>query len=158
MQPCTDPSIREPAREKAPAVAARPLSNADLYRPKRKEKAPRYKQERCKTIDPNFRRAPLMRVGAPREAQKRRAQGWIDCRFILPRQILEGLRVMAIELAQEGRCSKWPREQARYPKTLNYFVCAALNDFLRKMEYGQFCIEEEEPMPGHVRRFIAPNI
>jgi hypothetical protein len=38
------------------------------------EKAPRYVDERCKTIDPNFRRAPFNRVRSPREAQKRRAK------------------------------------------------------------------------------------
>ena len=134
------------------------LSNADLYGPKRKEQAQRYKEQRCKTIDPNFRRAPLMRVRSPREAQKRRAQGWIDCRFILPRQTLEGLRVMAITLAVDQRCSDWPRERARYPKTLNYHVTAALNDYLQKMGYAQFCVPEEEQVPGHVRRFSAPNI
>jgi hypothetical protein len=85
-------------------------------------------------------------------------QGWTDCRFILPRLTLEGLRTLAITLAQEQQCSQWPRERARYPKTLNYFVTAALNDFLKKMGFAQFCVEEAEPGPGQVRRFIAPNI
>jgi hypothetical protein len=158
MQPCTDPSIREPARGKAPAVAGRPLSNADLYAPKRKEQAPRYSEERCVTLDPNFRDAPVIRVRAPREAQKRRAQGCTDCRFIIPRLTFAGLRVMAITLAVDQRCSDWPRERARYPKTLNYHVTAALNDYLQKMGYAQFCVPEEEQVPGHVRRFSAPNI
>jgi hypothetical protein len=85
-------------------------------------------------------------------------QGWIDCRFILPRLTLEGLRTLAITLAQEQRCSQWPREAARYPKTLNYFVTAALNDFLAKMGFPEFRVEEVEQGQGRIRRFVAPNV
>jgi hypothetical protein len=46
---------------------------------------------------------------------------------------LEGLRTIAITLAQEQQRSEWPKEARRHPKTRNYFVTAALNDFFRKM-------------------------
>jgi hypothetical protein len=131
-------------------------SNADLYRPKNDEKSPRYREQRYKTIDPNFRRAPVNRVRAPRESQKRRPQGWTDCRFIMPRLVLEGLRVMAISMAEQQRRSGWPREEAVYPKTLNYFMTMAANDLLRAMGYGEFCVSEDDT-PGRVRRFVAPN-
>ena len=122
------------------------------------EKAPRYVDERCKTIDPNFRRAPFNRVRSPREAQKRRAKAWVDCQFALPRLTLEGLRTIAITLAQEQQHSEWPGERARYPKTLNYYVTAALNDFFQKMGYPEFCVGEQESISNHVRRFRAPDI
>jgi len=76
-------------------------------------------------------------------------------RFTLPRATMEGLRKMAIDLAVEQRSAGWPREAARYPRTLNYFVTAACNDFLAKMGYGQFCVEEIEPIAGGIRRFVA---
>jgi len=69
------------------------------------------------------------------------------------------LRTLAITLALEQRCSDWPQERRRYPKSLNYFVTAALNDYLQKMGYAQFCVEEQtEPKPGYVRRFVAPRL
>jgi hypothetical protein len=132
-------------------------SNADMYDPRRKEKAPRYKEMRCVTVDPNWRQAPVARVRSPRESQKRRPQGWTDCRFILPRQILEGLRLMATTMAAEQRSSAWPRERSRYPRTLNYFMTLAANDLLRTMGYAEFCVEETEP-PGGIRRFVAPTL
>jgi len=148
-------SVTEPDKAKAPAAGALLTSNADLYRPQRKEEEPRYVDRRCITIDPNWRRAPVMRVRAPRESQKRRAKDWDKRRFTLPRLTMEGLRTLAIELAQQQRSSEWPREAARYPLSLNYFVIAALNDFLEKMGFPEFRVEEAEQVPGRVRRFVA---
>lgn len=122
------------------------------------ENSPRYADQRCKTIDPNFRRAPFSRVRSPREARNRRAQGWTNCQFALPRLTLEGLGTIAIMFAQEQQHSEWAKEARRYPKTRNYFVTAALNDFFRKMGFEEFCVEEEEKPHAHrVRRFVAPN-
>ena len=60
------------------------------------------------------REIDLLPWTAFREAQKRRMQGWSDCRFILPKLTLEGLRQVAITLAQEGQHSPWPKERRRY--------------------------------------------
>jgi hypothetical protein len=117
-------------------------SNADLYAIKR-ETSPCYIEQRGKTIDANFRRAPIERVRSPREAQKRRMEGWSDCRFILPKLTLEGLRTVAVALAQEGQHSPWPRERRRYPRTKSHLVGEALDDFFRKMGFPEFCVEKE---------------
>jgi hypothetical protein len=121
------------------------------------EKGPRYVEQRCRTIDPNFRRAPFSRVRSPREARKRRAEGWTNCQFALPRLTLEGLRMIAIIFAQEQQHCERTKVARRYPKTRNYFVTAALNDYFRKMGFEQFCVEEEKPQANRVRRFIGPN-
>jgi len=126
---------------KAPATTTAPTTNADLYSVK---KAPRYAQERCRTIDPNYRHAPIVRVRSPREAQKRRMQGWSDCRFILPKLTLEGLRQVAITLAQEGQHSPWPKERRRYARTKSHLVGEALADFLRKLGFPEFCLQQEQ--------------
>jgi hypothetical protein len=53
------------------------------------------------------------------------AKPWVSLteqlQFCLPRLSLEGLRTIAITLAQEQQHSGWPKEARRYPKTLNYF-------------------------------------
>jgi hypothetical protein len=122
------------------------------------EKGSRYVDQRCKTIDPNFRHAPFNRVRSPREARKRREEGWTNCQFALPRQTLEGLRTIAIMFAQEQQHSEWGKEARSYPKTRNYYVIAALNDYFRKIGFEQFCVEEGKPQTHRVRRFVAPNV
>jgi hypothetical protein len=121
------------------------------------EKGPRYVDQRCKTIDPNFRRSPFSRVRSPREARNRRAEGWTNCQFALPRLTLEGLHTIAIMFAQEQQHSERAKVARRYPKTRNYFVTAALNDYFRKIGFEQFCVEEEKPEAPGVRRFVVPN-
>ena len=118
-----------------------------------------YAEQRCRTIDPNAyrRRLPFNRVETPHEAPKRRPPGWTDCRFILPQLVLEGLRALSIELAHQQQNSDWPGERCRYPRTKNFHVTAALNDYLRRLGFGQFCVEEQKPVRRRVRRFVAPN-
>jgi hypothetical protein len=118
---------------------------------------PRYVDQRCKTIDPNFRRAPFIRVRSPREARNRRAEDWTNCQFALPRLTLEGLRTIAIMFAQEQQHSARAKVARRYPKTLNYFVTAALNDYFGKLGFEQFCVEEEKSEAHRVRRFVVAN-
>lgn len=140
--------------------AANKILDDDRQEPiaSKKERGARYIDQRCETIDPNWRSAPICRVRSPRLSEKRRAKGWADCQFALPRITLEGLRTIAITLAQEQQHSEWPGERARYPKTLNYYVTAALNDFFQKMGYPEFCVEEQKSISGRVRRFRAPDI
>jgi hypothetical protein len=122
-------------------------TNADLYAVKpeaKREAAPRYAEQRCRTINPNFRQAPPERIRSPKEAQKRQMEGWCDCRFILPHRTLEGLRTVAIALAQEGQHSPWPKERRRYPRTKSHLVGEALDDYFRKMGFPEFCVEPEQ--------------
>jgi hypothetical protein len=118
-------------------------------------------EERCKLIDPNaYRtRAPFHRVRSPREAPKRLQKNWTDARFILPKLVLEGLRTLTIELAGQQQNSDWPAERCRYPRTKNFHVTAALNDYFRRLGFPQFCVEEQDPVEGNrrVRRFVAPT-
>jgi len=116
-----------------------------------------YAEQRCRSIDPNaYRtRAPFNRVRNPREAPKRRPAGWTDCRIVLPKLILEGLRTLTIELANQQQNSDWPGERCRYPRTKNFHLTAALNDYFAKLGYHQFCVQEQ-PIEGR-RRFIAPT-
>jgi hypothetical protein len=109
-------------------------------------------------IDRNACCRPTVRQLPPREMRCRRKPGWIDCRFVLPRPILEGLSLLArgeadrenTERAQEPRGSR-----RRYPKTKNFYVTLALNSLLQEYGLSQFCVEEAEVSPGHTRRFVV---
>jgi hypothetical protein len=72
---------------------------------------------------------------------------------------LEGLRLLAITRAS-GALQKTATEplgyRRRYPKTKNFFVVQALNHLFEENEMPEFCVEEAEPAPGRVRRFVAP--
>jgi hypothetical protein len=89
---------------------------------------------------------------SPRETPKRWAQdwdGWEKCQFKLPRKSIEGLRTVAITLAEKGQHSPWPKERRRYPRTKSHLVGEALDDFFRKVGFPEFCIE---PAAGEQRR------
>jgi hypothetical protein len=112
-----------------------------------------------KEIDKNSYRAPAMRQRSPREMKNRRKPGWIDCNFVLPRVSLEGLRVLAITSAVGERqlaASEPFGYRRRYPKTKNFFVVQALNRLFEENGMQEFCVQEGEPMPGRVSRFVAP--
>ena len=144
MQLQREASVREPATARGSAQGAGLKTNADLYGVKR-EASPRYVEQRCRIINPNYRQAPVVRVRSPRESQKRRRmEGWTDCRFILPRLTLEGLQRVAIILAEEGQHSPWPKERRRYPRTKSHLVGEALDDYFRKMGFPEFCLQPEQ--------------
>jgi hypothetical protein len=121
----------------------------------KKTKEPKCSERRGVTIDPNAYRAPFNRVRSPREVRNRRAEGWMARWFVLPKTTLEGLRTVAIQLAEAQQHSDWPGERRRYPRTVNYFVTAALNDFFKKLGFEQFCVPEQKPTGRRVRRFVA---
>jgi hypothetical protein len=112
-----------------------------------------------KDVDKNAYRAPVIRQRSPREMKNRRKPGWIDCYFVLPRMSLEGLRLLAITRAADERQLS-PGEplgyRRRYPKTKNFFVVRALNHLFEENGMPEFCVQEVEPVPGRVRRFVAP--
>jgi hypothetical protein len=68
-----------------------------LTRKQRAEKSPPKLDP--KEIDKNSYRAPVTLERSPREMRNRRKPGWIDCKFVLPRVSLEGLRLLAITSA-----------------------------------------------------------
>ena len=103
-----------------------------------------YEEQRYRTINPNFRRAPEFRVRSPRESQKRRMEGWAYCRFVLPRKTLDGLRQLAIILAEDQQHSPWPRERRRYPRTKSQLVGEAIEDYFRKLGHPEFCLHSED--------------
>ena len=124
----------------------------------KKPKGPKYSEQRCVTIDPNAYHAPFNRVRSPRETRNRRPAGWTARWFVLPKITVEGLRTMAIQLAEAQQHSDWPGERLRYPRSVNYFVVAAVNDFFKKVGYPQFCVPEQTPVEGcRIRRFAAPT-
>ena len=131
-----------------------------IKRETKKTEAMTYAEQRCTAIDPNAycRRVPYKRIETPHEARKRRPPGWTDCRLILPKLLLEGLRVLTIELAHQQQNSEWPGERRRYPATKNYHVAAALNAYLRQLGFEQFCVEEQKSIGRCVRRFVGPSI
>jgi hypothetical protein len=126
--------------------------------PDNKAQGPSHAKQRCREIDPNAYRSrfPFDRVRSPREAKKRLREGWTDCKLVLPKLMLEGLRLMTVELACQQQNSDWPQERGRYPKTKNYHVAAALNAYLKKWGYEQFCLQERETTGRRVRRFVTP--
>jgi hypothetical protein len=87
---------------------------------------------------------PIERVRSPRQAQKRRLEGWSDCRFILPKTTLEGLKQVAIVLAEQGQHSPWPKERRRYPRTKSHLVGEALDNFFRQLGFEEFCVQKEQ--------------
>ena len=91
--------------------------------------------------------------------KNRRKPGWTGCNFVLPRVSLEGLRLLAITRASDERelaASEPLGYRRRYPKTKNFFVVQALNRLFEENGMPEFCVQEAEPMPGRVRRFVAP--
>jgi hypothetical protein len=119
-------------------------------------KGPKYAEQRCKTIDPNAYRAPFNRQRSPREMRNRRPAGWINCRFVLPKVTWEGLRALAINYAQDQQHSDWPGEHLKYPQTRNFYLVEALNQYFTMLNMREFCVQEGEPTPRRVRRFVAP--
>jgi hypothetical protein len=112
----------------------------------KKSKGAKYSEHRCVTIDPNAYRAPFNRVRSPREVRNRRPKNWTARWFVLPKVTVEDLRILAIQLAQAQQHSDWPGERQKYPRRVNYFVTAALNDFFKKLGLEEFCVEEKSPL------------
>jgi len=114
----------------------------------------------AKEVDKNSYRAPVIRQRSPREMKNRRKPGWTDCNFVLPRVSLEGLRLLAITNASDERQTV-AREplgyRRRYPRTRNFYVAEALNDLFEKYGMLEFRVQESEPVPGRVKRFVVPK-
>ena len=91
--------------------------------------------------------------------KNRRKSGWTDCQFVLPRVTLEGLSHLAKTMADQER---WERSSAprgfrrRYPRTKNFYVLKGLNYVFEEFGLSEFCVQEAEPTPRRVRRFVAP--
>jgi hypothetical protein len=114
-------------------------------------------------IDRNAYCRPPVRQVSPHEMRSRRKPGWIDCRFVLPRPLLEGLSLLARSVADRENAERVrePRGQRRrYPRTKNFYVAEALNALLADYGLSQFCVDEEdeESSPRRVRRFVAGRI
>ena len=102
-------------------------------------------------IDRNAYCRPTVRQVSPYETRSRRKPGWIDCRFVLPRPILEGLSLLARSMAdrENAERAQEPRGQRRrYPKSKNFYVTLALNTLLQEYGLSQFCFEEAEVSPA----------
>ncbi len=74
---------------------------------------------------------------------------------MLPRLTYEGLRHLTLMLVDDRRWTD-ARAGVRYPKTKNYYVVDALNDYFRKFGLEEFCVLEDEAAPPRVRRFVVP--
>ena len=143
------PAERALRRERATVVGRSKVALcADVEAPQSMKKPseripePKYVLERCRSIDPNFKRAPFDRVRSPREAPKRRPAGWTAIYITLPKITVEGLQKVAITLAQEGQRSPWPKERRRYPRTKSHLVGEALDNYFRQLGFEQFCVEQ----------------
>ena len=66
-------------------------------------------------IDRNAYCRPTVRQVSPHEMRARRKLGWTDCRFVLPRPILEGLSLLARSMAdrENAERAQEPRGQRR---------------------------------------------
>jgi hypothetical protein len=138
---------------------ARDAIGVPLTRQQRDEQRAQRPKLDPKETDKNSYRAPVVRHRSPREMKNRRRPGWIDCNFVLPRVSLEGLRLLSITRAAGARelaTSEHLGYRRRYPKTKNFFVVQALNRLFEENGMPEFCVQEAEPMPGRVRRFVAP--
>jgi len=111
-------------------------------------------------VNKNIYRTPVFRQRSPREMRNRRKPGWTDCRFVLPKLVLEGLRHLAKTVADQERRDRSSAAHGfrrRYPRTVSFYLTKALNDLLEKYDLAEFCVEEAEAVPGRVRRFVAPT-
>jgi hypothetical protein len=113
-----------------------------------------------KQVDKNSYRHPdpTARQRCPRDMPKRRAPGWVAINFVLPRMTLKGLTLLTKFVVGRERAERSNEPygfRRRYPKTKNYFVVMALNHLLEEHGLSEFCVEETEPMPGRVRRFVT---
>jgi hypothetical protein len=111
-----------------------------------------------KEIDKNSYRAPVVRERSPRDMPRRRAPGWVAMNFVLPRRTIEGLTLLTKGIADRERAERSSEAygfRRRYPKTKNYFVVKALNYLLQGYGLSEFCVEEGNPLPGRVRRFVV---
>lgn len=109
-------------------------------------------------VDKKIYRTPVFRQRSPREMRNRRKPGWTDCRFVLPKLVLEGLRHLAKTVADQERRDRSSAAHGfrrRYPRTVSFYLTEALNDLLDKYDLAEFCVQEAEPEPGRVRRFAV---
>ena len=120
----TRQTFTKAAREEAPIV----------------EPALAYAQKRCKTVNPNLKSIPCPRLRSPRCVRNRRPAGWTILRVTIPRITAEGLARAAVILAEEGRRSTWPRGRRRYPRSKSHLAGEAIDDFLRRLGFEEFCI------------------
>jgi len=110
-------------------------------------------------IDKNSYRTPIFRQRSPRDMPKRRKAGWTFCGFILPRVTLEGLIHLAKTMADEERSERQRVPggfRRRYPRTKYFYVIEGLNYLFEQYGMPEFRVQEADPMPGRVRRFVAP--
>jgi hypothetical protein len=153
--PCAD---TEKLQALANAVKREALG-ISLTRKQQAEKRAQRPKLDLKEIDKNISRAPVIRQRSPREMKNRRKTGWTDCNFVLPWVSLEGLTRLANTRASDERelaASEPLGYRRRYPKTKNFFIVQALNRLFEENGMPEFCVQEAEPMPGRVRRFVAP--
>jgi hypothetical protein len=108
-------------------------------------------------IDKNSYRAPIFRQRSPRQMPKRRKAGWTFCRFVLDlRRANSSSQNMADdERAERSKAARGLRR--RRPRTKNFYVIEGLNYIFEQYGMPEFCVQEVEPMPGRVRRFVAPT-
>jgi hypothetical protein len=95
-------------------------------------------------VDRNAYREPTVRTYAPFEIRKRRP-GWVSHRFILPKQLLKGLKVLAKIKAQELATQRSQEPygfRRRRPRTISSFVAEAINRLLVENGLSEFCVED----------------
>jgi hypothetical protein len=98
-------------------------------------------QGRCRQFNPNAYAAPFNRTRTPRSSRNRRPAGWIAVYITLPKITVEGLKRIAITLAEEGQHSPWPKERRRYPRTKSHLVGEALDHYFHKLGFPEFCLQ-----------------
>ena len=73
---------------------------------------------------------------------------------------MEGLTLLTKGMADRERAERLSEPHGfrrQYPKTKNYFMVKALNYSFQEYGLSQFCVEEADPAPGRVRRFVVPT-
>ena len=87
-------------------------------------------------IEHNAYRRAATRERCPRDMRSRRKPGWIDCRFVLPAPVVEGLSILARSMAEREhaeRSEETRGQRRRYPKTKNFYVTEALKFFASRL-------------------------
>jgi hypothetical protein len=92
-------------------------------------------------IDSNAYCQPTTRTYAPFEIRKRRP-GWMSCKFLLPKQLLKGLKVLAKIKAEEQAQQRSQQPygfRRRRPRTVSSFVAEAVSRLLAEQGLSEFC-------------------
>jgi hypothetical protein len=96
-------------------------------------------------IDPNAYRQRIVRKAVPYERRCRSRRGWVRCEFVLPKQLLKGLKELAKFKAGEQAAQRLQEPygyRRRYPKTVSRLVSECVNRLLAENGFSEYLVDD----------------